>query len=124
MGFLEFFGMFAILVGLNILDLATTYVALGLGASEKNPIAVLILDKVGFNGLIWLKVLAVNYILIMGLVVVPWGPQIVWAIVVANIVYLVVILNNFLVIRKRRRPHLIRIKRSKVYEFEDPLLPI
>lgn len=46
-----------ILTGLQLMDLATTYVGLGIGASEQNPVGVYVL-QFGFGGLVVMKIIA------------------------------------------------------------------
>lgn len=114
-------GLFLVLVGLNFIDLVTTYIILGLGGREFNPIGAWLLKHGGFVNLIWLKILVLSYLAAKLPVLAEGGIFVLWVMLGFIIFYVGIVAWNFYAIsRLQKMP---RRKKVKV-EFEDPLLPI
>ena len=78
-----------VLVLISLLDIVTTYSALRRGATERNPIAKIIIDKIGFNALFILKY--VGFLAVAVYAVLTNNEQVIW---IANIINAVVVAWN------------------------------
>ena len=112
-----------VLVGLNFIDLVTTYIILGLGGRELNPMGVWLLKHGGFINLIWLKILVLSHLAAKLPVLAMGGMFVLWVMLGFIIFYVGIVAWNFYAIsRLQKMPRRIRVK--KVIPFEDPFLPI
>lgn len=101
-----FVSLLLIFVGLNILDVHSTYLvvsAFGIG-SEKNPIAKLLLRKFGnLKGLIFLKSILIFIIPLMIWAYLMSPFEINLTLIIANLLYFFVVVNNYRIYKKKLR---------------------
>ena len=95
-----------VLIFLNVLDFATTYYALGIGAVENNPVMAFLMDNTGTVwSLLWIKVL------VLGIVIVPYytvpAKKNVWSstrmrniLIGLNLLFLYVVISNSIKIQQ------------------------
>lgn len=93
--FLDVYNLLYILIGLNVLDGLTTYWALTKisGLEEKNPVLKFLMAKIGIvPTLIIAKAFAplLMYLLAMNVA----------ALVIVNLIYLIIVINNIVCIKK------------------------
>ncbi len=84
-----------LLVVLQVFDTLSTMLALGAGFAEGNPLLVRLLEERGMEALVMVK-WAVVGLVFMGVAFDPsQGPYVRAALVIMNVVYAVVVANNF-----------------------------
>lgn len=71
-GWIDYIAVYAVFLGLQLIDLLTTFAVLSLGGEEGNPSAVAVLEGSGAWGLVALKI-----ILVVATAIV-WVPAVAW----------------------------------------------